>query len=133
MKNQTLENVNLRLYVLSVLGDLVALVILWQWRDKSRFRKVRPFTLHVLLAVALNTQNVAAFLAYATPIPCAVIVVGYTLALSSYGVICTERALCILMEVTYCRLAGMRMQLFMMKPHRYQHQLLQLDHPHLAV
>jgi hypothetical protein len=104
-KSQSLHSLNLTLFIVSLLRDLLALVILWKWREKSRFRKVRPFTLHVLLAVALNTQNVAAFLAYVTPIPCAVIVMCYTLALSSYGVICTERALCVLLEVTYSRLA----------------------------
>jgi hypothetical protein len=102
--SQELKNLNLALFIGFSLIQAFLLVVCWMWREKTRFRKVRPFVLCLTLISGFYMYEISAWLSYAVELPCALVVVPYVISLAWFGAIGLVRALALALEGNYAKL-----------------------------
>ena len=99
------RNANVTLYSFWQVVEVMTLVWVWIWRNKPRFRKVRPFGMSVMLLLGFSVYDIAAFLAPVYSMPCASIVAFYTVSLAWFGSGVILRAIVLSVETQYATIA----------------------------
>lgn len=103
--SDALRYLNLATYLFHLSLYSATLIVLWFWRDKPRFRKVRPFSLTFLCLLGFAVYNTASFMSPVYPLPCALVAFCYFMSLSWFGCLGIVRGLAITVETLYMKLA----------------------------